>query len=135
MSMFLTPVSHRFEKRGFRSEQHLAQILLSFSDQVKKRQLLSELTAMTNKMPEHHLGTGLMQAILPMPSQPVYPKHVSIQTTLFDLIYAMQAEVEPGEESLITHSIAHLLRSGRVTFCGDSEPWAELLAEMSHCDP
>lgn len=77
-----------------------------------------------------------MQAILPapMPSKPVNPKHVSIQTTLFDLIRAMQTEVEPGEESLITHSISHLLHSGRVTFCGDSEPWAELLAEMAPSD-
>lgn len=77
-----------------------------------------------------------MQAILPvpMPSKPVNPKHVSIQTTLFDLIHAMQTEVEPGEESLITNSISHLLHSGRVTLCGDAKPWTELLAEMASGD-
>jgi hypothetical protein len=70
-----------------------------------------------------------------MPSKPVLPQHVSIQTTLFDLIYTMQAEAEPGEEELIPHSISHLLRSGHITFCGDPQPLAELLEEMSPCDP
>jgi hypothetical protein len=51
---------------------------------------------MKNKTPKQHIGTGLKQAILPapMPLKPVHPKYVSIQTTLFDLIHAMQTE--PG---------------------------------------
>jgi len=37
----------------------------------------------------------------------------TIQTTLYDLIAALDAEVEPGEEELVTAAVVHLLNSGR----------------------
>jgi len=46
----------------------------------------------------------------------VVAKEVSstIETTLYDLMAALQVEVEPGEEALVVAIVAHLLRSGRV---------------------
>ncbi len=65
-----------------------------------------------------------------IPSKPPLLKSFSIQTTLFDLIQARQAEVEPDEEGFITDELSRLLESGRVTCCDDPGSWAELLAEM-----
>jgi hypothetical protein len=43
----------------------------------------------------------------------------TIQTTLYDLIAAIDAEVEPGEEELVTAAVIHLLNSGRARFARD----------------
>jgi hypothetical protein len=54
----------------------------------------------------------------------------TIKTTLYDLMIAMQDEIDPGEEGLVVVSVMRLLRSGRITFlrapgeldCVESEP-------------
>jgi hypothetical protein len=38
-------------------------------------------------------------------------------TTLYDLITALQASVAPDEDALVVATVAHLLRSGRLTWC------------------
>ena len=39
------------------------------------------------------------------------PQSATIQTTLYDLIDAISAEVRPDEEALVTATAVHLLRS------------------------
>ena len=43
-------------------------------------------------------------------------------TTLFDLIAAMQDIAQPGDEALIAPTVAHWIRSGRITFQRDIRP-------------
>jgi hypothetical protein len=40
----------------------------------------------------------------------------TLTTTLYELIEAVQNAVEPGEEALVVPIVAHLLRTGRVTW-------------------
>jgi hypothetical protein len=47
-------------------------------------------------------------------------KRTTIQTTLYDLIAAMQATVEPSEDALVVDTVVHLLRTGRIRFLGDA---------------
>jgi hypothetical protein len=39
-----------------------------------------------------------------------------VSTTLYDLIAAVDAEVEPGEEACVAPIVAHLLRAGHAQF-------------------
>jgi|GEM_PF-4285026 len=39
-----------------------------------------------------------------------------VYTTLYDLIAAVDAEVEPGEEACVAPIVAHLLRAGHAQF-------------------
>ena len=39
-----------------------------------------------------------------------------VYTTLYDLIAAVDAEIEPGEEDAAAPIVAHLLRAGRAQF-------------------
>ncbi len=39
-----------------------------------------------------------------------------VYTTLYDLIAAVEAEVEPGEEACVAPIVAHLLRAGHAQF-------------------
>jgi hypothetical protein len=39
-----------------------------------------------------------------------------LPTTLYDLMSALQDEIEPGEEDLVVRAIVHLLHTGRITF-------------------
>jgi hypothetical protein len=41
------------------------------------------------------------------------------ETTLYDLIAALNEVVEAGEETLVTAAVVHLLNSGRARFAGD----------------
>jgi hypothetical protein len=50
---------------------------------------------------------------------PACAASTTIVTTLYDLIEAISAEVEPGEDDLIIATVMHLLNSGRVKFTGD----------------
>lgn len=43
----------------------------------------------------------------------------SIQMTLYDLIAAMQDEVEPEDDRLIVSAVAELIRAGRLRFLHD----------------
>ena len=53
----------------------------------------------------------------PMPHTATAP--TTIQTTLYDLLTALNAEAEPGEEELVTAAAVHLLNAGRARFVGD----------------
>ena len=61
-----------------------------------------------------------------MPTIPSYtmedqagaPRGITIITTLYELIAALSADLEPGEETLITATVTHLFNSGRLTFVG-----------------
>jgi hypothetical protein len=45
----------------------------------------------------------------------------TIRTTLYDLIEAISAEVEPEEEHLVVATVVHLFQSGQITFLRDPE--------------
>jgi hypothetical protein len=49
-----------------------------------------------------------------------------LTTTLYDLMAAIQAEVDPNDDALVVATVVHLLRSGRLTWLGQAE--SELLA-------
>jgi hypothetical protein len=44
-----------------------------------------------------------------------------VYTTLYDLIAAVNAALEPGEEVLTVPIVAHLLRAGRARFLRDGD--------------
>jgi hypothetical protein len=44
------------------------------------------------------------------------PSQTPIITTLYDLIAALGAATEPGEEDLVTAAVAHLCHAGRLCF-------------------
>ena len=51
-----------------------------------------------------------------------------VSTTLYDLIAAVSAEIEPGEEECVAPIVAHLLRAGHARFLRDVDVemlWAE----------
>jgi hypothetical protein len=56
-----------------------------------------------------------------IPAQvPAEVESTTIETTLYELIEAIGAEVEPGEDDLlIIATMVHLLNSGQVKFTGD----------------
>lgn len=37
-----------------------------------------------------------------------------VNTTLYDLLQAIQDELRPGEEHLAAHIVAHIIRQGRI---------------------
>lgn len=43
----------------------------------------------------------------------------TVQTTLYDLIAAINSEVGPDDDDLVTATIVHLMHSGRVRFTDD----------------
>ncbi len=45
----------------------------------------------------------------------------TITSTLFELIEALHAAVEPWEDDLVVLAVAHLLYSGHVRFLGESD--------------
>jgi len=47
------------------------------------------------------------------------PQPMAIYTTLYDLIAALNAEVGPDEEDVLTATVVHLLNSHRVTCTGN----------------
>ena len=44
---------------------------------------------------------------------------VPIITTLYDLMTALQAAVEPGEDDLVVATMRYMIRRGRITWFGD----------------
>lgn len=50
------------------------------------------------------------------PSQDEAQEHIVVKTTLYDLIEAVNAAVQPGEESLVILTVMHLLDTSHVTF-------------------
>lgn len=48
------------------------------------------------------------------------PSSTAIQTTLYDLLAALQAAVRPDEDAVVTAVVVHLLQTHRVT-CTDNQ--------------
>jgi len=46
------------------------------------------------------------------------PRSTTIQTSLYDLVEAIAAEIRPDEEALVTATAVHVLRSRRAKFIG-----------------
>jgi hypothetical protein len=42
-----------------------------------------------------------------------------IITTLYDLIDAINGEMEPGEDTMLVETVSHILNSNKVKFLGD----------------
>lgn len=55
----------------------------------------------------------------------------ALHTTLYDLISAMQDEIEPGNEHLVVSAILHLLRSSRITFLRKGGELEKMYAEIA----
>jgi hypothetical protein len=43
---------------------------------------------------------------------------VSITTTLYDLVEALNAEVDPEDDALVTAAVVHLINANRARFVG-----------------
>ena len=54
---------------------------------------------------------------------------LSCLTTLYDLITAIQAVVDPADDALVGATVVHLLRSGRLTWLGQA---SERLGQAQH---
>lgn len=52
----------------------------------------------------------------PMVSERENATRKIVYTTLYDLIAAVDAEIEPGEEDTVAPLVAHLLRAGHAQF-------------------
>jgi hypothetical protein len=59
-------------------------------------------------------------AISPHTSGHTPPATRTIHTTLYDLIAAINEEVAPQEDHLVTATVVHLMNSGRVKFTDDT---------------
>jgi len=57
-------------------------------------------------------------------------ENTTIQTTLFDLLAAIQDVVPPGQDELVTAIAVYLLRTGRVAYHGDPQEIAACLAVL-----
>lgn len=54
------------------------------------------------------------------PDSPIkHTPRLTITTTLYDVLAALQTYVGPAEEHLTTAIVVHLLRSGQITFPGN----------------
>jgi hypothetical protein len=61
-----------------------------------------------------------------MPALATYPAPIpatasnpeSITTTLYDLIAALNAEVDPKDDALVTAAVVHLINANRARFVG-----------------
>lgn len=60
--------------------------------------------------------TYTVNAQAPSSSQPF----TGVATTLYDLMEAIQEEVQPGEEALVPHIVRRLMDRGRITFLDDA---------------
>jgi hypothetical protein len=82
----------------------------------------------------HREGKSHMPAILDA-EESAEASAAAIQTTLYDLMYALQDAAEPGDEDLVITAVLHLLRSGRLTFLRAVDDLAEAwsaTAEVAH---
>lgn len=52
-------------------------------------------------------------------TESAHPGLTTIKTTLYDLIEAIDEEMDPGEEWLVSRSVLHLLDTGKARFLGD----------------
>jgi hypothetical protein len=60
--------------------------------------------------------SSTLQAIQAVAARATPPAPAAIPTTLYDLIAALQDAAGPGEDTLVVAAVAHLMRSGRLTW-------------------
>jgi hypothetical protein len=60
-------------------------------------------------------GTFAMSTVV-HPAQQAAKPHETIKTTLYDLIAAINSEVDPADDHLVVATVMHLLNTGRVRF-------------------
>lgn len=59
-----------------------------------------------------------METLLQNVTDTVMSQVTKIQTTLYDLMVALQAELSPDEDSLVIATVVHLLQTQQVTCTG-----------------
>lgn len=57
-------------------------------------------------------------ATCPAPTPATSSDSESITTTLYDLIAALNAEVDPEDDALVTAAVVHLINANRARFVG-----------------
>ncbi len=57
-----------------------------------------------------------------------HPKMTSIETSLYDLIEAMNEEIRAGEDGLIVQAVVHLVDTGTLKFIGIPKEFNALYA-------
>ncbi len=60
------------------------------------------------------------------------PSPTKIYTTLYNLIAALSAEIEPDEEDVLTATVVHLLNTHQVTCTGDLQGY-RLVCDEAEC--
>ena len=59
-----------------------------------------------------------METLLQNVADTVMSQVAKIQTTLYDLVAALNAELSPDEDTLVTAAVVHLLNTHQVTCTG-----------------
>lgn len=73
---------------------------------------------------------SIAQSWADMPEPP--PGPVAIHTTLYNLITALDGEIGPDEEDLLTATVVHLLNTRRVTCTGHMKGYRLVCGEGEH---
>lgn len=55
---------------------------------------------------------------------PAYPKATPIRTTLYELIEAINEEVPPGKDWVVSEVVLHLLETGQIKLVGQPEDFS-----------
>ena len=65
-------------------------------------------------------GDEIMPALATCPAAPpaTASDPASITTTLYDLVAALNAEVDPEDDALVTAAVVHLINANRTRFVG-----------------
>ena len=71
-------------------------------------------------------GEDIMPALATYPATvpATSPEPTRITTTLYDLVDALSAEVDPQDDYLVTAAVVHLINSGRARFVGSRKTLA-----------
>ena len=81
----------------------------------------------------HEKGSDIMEAMTQTIStaKPAHWKSTIIKTTLCELIEAINEELQPGEEHLVSTIVLHLLDTGKIKFTGDPEEIKRAIEEST----
>jgi hypothetical protein len=71
---------------------------------------------------EKNIMPALATAPATVPATSAKPTRIT--TTLYDLVDALRAEVDPEEDDLVTAAVVHLINSGRARFAGSRKTLA-----------
>jgi len=81
----------------------------------------------------HEKGNDIMKAMTQTVStaEPAHWKSTTVKTTLCELIEAINEELQPGEEHLVSTIVLHLLDTGNIKFLGDPEEIKRVVEEST----